>query len=267
MGPMGKLNHINHYRWWVLCGMVLWLLSVSSAQGDAFPRPIGAVNDFAGVLSPAVRDRLENLAREVWSKARTAVVVAIMPTIGDNEINDYVNQLYSAWGIGEKGKDRGVLIFVTVKERRMRIETGYGVEGILPDGLVGEIRDRYMIPYLKAGDYDTALWKGTVAIATIIAQDAGVTISGAPTRGHVAKRGHLDSGSYLVTWIVLLALMALLLGTRTGRRMVPWLLLGFALGGGRGGSHYSGGGFGGFGGGFGGFGGGMSGGGGAGGSF
>jgi len=107
---------------------------------------------------------MENLSREVWAKTRTAIVVAIMPTIEDNEINDYVNRLYSAWGIGEKGKDRGVLIFVTVKERRMRIETGYGVEGILPDGLVGEIRDRYMIPYLKEGDYDTGLWKGMVQL-------------------------------------------------------------------------------------------------------
>jgi len=151
----------------VLGSVILFFCLIVVAQGEVFPRPQGAVNDFAGVLSPAVRTRMENLSREVWAKTRTAIVVAIMPTIEDNEINDYVNRLYSAWGIGEKGKDRGVLIFVTVKERRMRIETGYGVEGILPDGLVGEIRDRYMIPYLKEGDYEYGVMEGDGAIATI----------------------------------------------------------------------------------------------------
>ena len=69
------------------------------------------------------------------------MVVVTMPDVGGAEYNDYANRLYSAWGIGKKGEDKGVLIFVTIKERKMRIETGYGVEGILPDGLAGEVRD------------------------------------------------------------------------------------------------------------------------------
>ena len=75
-------------------------------------------------------------------------------TIGENEeYNLYANGLYKAWGIGKKGEDKGVLIFLTVKERKIRIETGYGVEGILPDGLVGEILDKYVVPFLKEGNY------------------------------------------------------------------------------------------------------------------
>jgi len=108
--------------------------------------------------------------------------------------------------------------------------------------------------------------EGDGAIATIVAKDAGVTLTGTPPPERTGKRAHRNPANSIITWIVLLALLSLILGTRGGRQMLPWLLLGLALGGGRGGSHSSGG-FGGFGGGFGGFGGGMSGGGGAGGSF
>ncbi|HOJ52854.1 MAG TPA: TPM domain-containing protein [Syntrophales bacterium] len=248
--------------------LCLWvgilLLSSTSILAIEFPRPVGAVNDYAGVLSAETRTYLERLAREVWDKTGTAIVVAVMPTIGDSEVNDYVNRLYSAWGIGRKGEDKGVLIFVAVKERKMRIETGYGVEGILPDGLVGEIRDKYMIPYLRQGDYDRGLSQGMEAIAAIVMREAGGTLTGKSPVKPGVKKGHRD-GVDLFGLIVFLLLALFFFGTRAGRSVLPWIILGSMMGGHRGG--YSGGSFGGFGGGFGGFGGGMSGGGGAGGSF
>lgn len=212
---------------------------------------------------------MELLAREVWNKTGTAIVVATVPTIGNEEINDYVNKLYSTWGIGKRGEDRGVLIFVTLKERKMRIETGYGVEGILPDGLVGEIRDQYMIPHLKRGDYGTALWNGMVAIADIVVKASGKNLSGDHrtfSKGREIYKNRSSREWNPWTTLLILFILLLVLGTRTGRSILPWLIIG-SLGGGR---HYHGGfggGFGGFSGGFGGFGGGMSGGGGAGGDF
>ena len=150
------------------------------------------------------------------------------------------------------------MIFLALQERRIRIETGYGVEGILPDGLVGEILDQYVIPPLKAGDYDKGLSSAMVAVSSVIAKDAEVSLTGVPqTRRRPAARQ--TPGGNLFSLIVLIIVMSLFLGTRQGRRMLPFLLL-MLLMGGRGG----GGGFGGFSGGFGGFGGGMSGGGGAG---
>ena len=236
-------------------------LIVTGVYGsDDFPRPVGAVNDFAGVISQRYAQSMESLAREVLTKTGTSVVVATMKDIGSNDPADYANRLYAAWGIGKKGEDKGVLIFLAVQERRIRIETGYGVEGILPDGLVGSILDQYVIPYLRKGDYSRGLSSAMVAVSSVIAKDAGVSLTGAPqtSRQPVSRQ---KKGSSIFSLIMLLIVMSLLLGTRQGRRMLPFILL-MLLMGGRGGG---GGGFGSFGGGgFGGFGGGMSGGGGAG---
>ena len=251
--------------------MAVWV-SVPLAAAEDFPRPAGAVNDFAGVVPADQKARMENLSREVLEKTGTAIVVAVIPTFGENEVNDYANRLYSAWGIGKKGQDKGVLLFVAVKERKMRIETGYGVEGILPDGLVGEIRDKYMIPFFRKGDYGQGLMNGMTAIASVVAKDAGVTLTGAPTLERpktTQKTGRGGISPWTIAIVVVV--LVLVLGTRQGRNDLLPFLLGFILGGfggGRGGSGGSDGGFGGFGGGgFGGFGGGSSGGGGAGGDF
>lgn len=236
----------------------LFFLVSLSAGSDEFPRPQGAVNDFAGVLSSRHERSMDLLAREVLQKTGVPVVVVTVKSIEDNDSADYANRLYEAWGIGTKGEDKGVLIFLTLKERRIRIETGYGVEGILPDGRVGEILDRYSVPYLKQGDYGKGLANAMAAVSTIIAKDAGVSLTGQPVIPAM-KRPKERRGVNVFSLILFLIVISMLLGTRQGRAMLPWILLMLMMGG-RGG----GGGFGGFGGGFGGFGGGMSGGGGAG---
>lgn len=236
------------------------LITGSSLAERPFPKPKGPVNDFANVIPQAYEQKIIGIVTELFQRTGTAVVVATMPDIGGAEYNDYTNRLYSAWGIGKKGVDKGVLIFVTVKERKMRIETGYGVEGILPDGLVGEIRDRYMIPFLKKDQYGEGLLNGTMAISQIIAKDAGVKLTGqVPIKVPKKRRSR---GSFLPLLFIIIIIM--FVSRRRGGSW--WFFLPLLMGGGRGfGS--GGGGFGGFSGGFGGFGGGMSGGGGAGGSF
>lgn len=219
-----------------------------------------AVNDFANVIDTENASKMESLAREVLAKTGTAMVVATVPSIGENEdYSMYANGLYQAWGIGKKGEDKGVLIFLTVKERKIRIETGYGVEGILPDGRVGEILDKYVVPFLKEGNYGKGLYNAMYACSAYIAKNANVQLNESPMpyrpRMQTTKR---NIGLFEI--IIFLIAAVLLLGTRTGREMLPFLLMMF-LSGGRGG------GGGGFGGGFGGFGGGGSGGGGAGRSF
>jgi uncharacterized protein len=235
------------------------------AAGTAFaaekypPRGRTAVNDFANVIDPANAAKMESLAQEILQKTGAAVVVATVPELGQNEeISIYINGLYKAWGIGEKGKDKGVLIFLAVKERKIRVETGYGVEGILPDGVVGEILDKYVVPHLKTGETGKALYNAMFACGTYIAKDAGVQLTGVPGAYRTQARQQ-KKGVNVFGIIFFLIAAAVLLGTRTGREMLPWILLMLLSGSGRG---SGGGGFGG--GGFGGFGGGMSGGGGAG---
>ena len=240
--------------------IALFMVLIASVgfAAEKYPSPRGtAVNDFANVIDQENAAKMEALAREVLQKTGTAVVVATVETIGENEeYNLYANGLYKAWGIGEKGKDKGVLIFFTLKERKIRIETGYGVEGILPDGLVGEILDKYALPFLKEGNYGKGLYNAMYACSAYIAKDANVQLSDSPMPYRTrVQQGKIKIGPFQIIFFLIVA--ALLLGTRTGRSMLPWLLLLF-LSGGRGG------GGGGFGGGFGGFGGGGSGGGGAG---
>ena len=245
---------------------LFFVASALAAAVETFPKPAGAVNDFAGVISTQYAGPMESLALEVLEKTGASIVVATVKTVGENDPNDYANRLYQAWGIGKKGEDKGVLIFLAVKEKRVRIETGYGVEGILPDGLAGEIIDRYAIPAFKTGDYGKGLADTMAAVSAVMAKAAGVSITGAktpPQQKPQQKQIQTETGIGGIGQILLLILAVFfLLGTRQGRALLPWLL--FLLMSGGGGGRRGGDGFGGFGGGgFGGFGGGGSGGGGA----
>ena len=183
--------------------LFLWVTGILFAERP-IPKPGGLVNDFADVIPASYEQKLTALTMELLQKTEVPVVVVTMPDIGGAEYNDYANRLYQAWGIGKKGVDKGVLIFVTVKERKMRIETGYGVEGILPDGLVGDIRDRYMIPYLKKNQYGDALLYGTAAVAQIIAKDAGVELSGQVQAKAPKKKGSKFGFLPLIIFLLLL---------------------------------------------------------------
>lgn len=263
---MRSLSDLKHpfFLFGLVC--VLGFMTVTARAETPFPKPRGLVNDFAGVIPQAIEQRIVAITSELLNKTGTAIVVVTMPDIGGGEYNDYANRLYQAWGIGKKGEDKGVLIFVTIKERKMRIETGYGVEGILPDGLVGEIRDRYMIPYLKENKYGEGMLNGTLAVAQIIAKHSNVKLTGEMP----AKSRKKDGSAFSFFPLVLIFLIFVFLSRRRGGGwflLLPLLLGGGAGHGSRMGTGGLGGSFGGFSGGFGGFGGGMSGGGGAGGGF
>ena len=247
--------------YFIVIAIFIYFFVPQPAEAQKFPKPKGAINDFAEVISQEYENSMYQLAREILQKTGTAIVVATFKTIDDNDPADYANKLYETWGIGKKGEDKGVLIFLAVKERRVRIETGYGVEGILPDGLTGEILDRYAVPHFKKGDYNKGLLSTVAAVSSIVAKDAGVSLTGdVPDyrTEYPKERPKMNIFSLIFFFIIL----SLLLGTRRGRAMLPIILL-MLMAGGRGSSR-GGSSFGSFGGGFGGFGGGMSGGGGAG---
>jgi uncharacterized protein len=258
------------YVCFISLSLLICLPISDAAAKKSFPRPHGAVNDFASVIPPDTRKIMENLAEELLQKTGTAVVVATAQTIGDSDPETYANELYESWGIGKKGEDKGVLVFLALQERRVRIETGYGVEGILPDGLVGSILDEYVVPYLRQNDYGKGLLNGMLAVGQIIAKDAGVTLGDdySPVNTRNQSGSRKSSGYSFVDYLLMTLFFFLTV-------IVPFLLITemmrrFGRYGGRSGTGFGGGGFGGgfggsggFGGGFGGFGGGSSGGGGA----
>lgn len=233
--------------------------STLRSQEITFPKPVGFVNDFARIVSYRYEKEMTLIAQELERKTGFELVVVTVPDLKGFTIEAYASRLYKNWGIGKRENDYGTLLLLSLQERRTRIETGYGAEAILPDGLCGEIRDQYMIPYFQKGDYGQGFYKGMLAVTDIVAKDAGVHITGtqeAPLR----QRSKSGRGGGIFSFIFIVFLIIVTRG-----RIIPWLFLGAMMGGGRRGGGFSGGG--GFGGGFGGFGGGMSGGGGASGSF
>jgi uncharacterized protein len=238
----------------------------------AWPLPTGYVSDFARVVDPASRDSIESLAREVREKTGAELAVVTLADLGGEEIEPVAVDLFASWGIGKKGKDEGVLILFASKERRVRIEVGYGLEGILPDGLCGSIIRRVMAPEMAAGRIGGGLLRGASAVAGVIAKDRGVTITGA-TDLPAGESGEGNEHAFFLLALFVFMILSAVFRSRSRRRGWMWPGGGWWLGGGGGPGGYGGmfGGFGGMGGGggggFGGFGGGRSGGGGASGGF
>jgi uncharacterized protein len=228
------------------------------------PQPVGWVNDFAQVIDQVSADKLSSLIEEVEQKTSTEIAVVTINSIAPDDEIEYARLLFDNWKPGKKRKDNGVLVLLAVKERRWRIETGYGVEGILPDGRCGEIGRNYMVPYFKEGNYSEGLYQGIRAIANIIAKDAQVTLA---TLGNFEeikseKQSALATSDSLATVIIFMVIMLFIWISNLGAHRNRY------YGGGYYGGSWGGGfGGGGGGGGFGGFGGGGGGGGGAGGGF
>ena len=246
------------------------------------------VNDFAGVLNASTQAQLNDLCRHVDQKAHAQIAVVTIKSTDGQDIVNYSVALYQAWGIGPKSSNRGALILLAVQDRKYWTAVGYGLEPILPDGKVGGF-GREAVPLLRGGDYSGAVSLITSRVASVIAQDAGVTLEGVQARPVRRNEQPVDAAPVgAVVGFVLLAIFVLVVwalirrGGGSGRGSggsgfwsgLLWgLLLNSLLGGGRGGYRgggWGGGGFGGGGfggGGFGGFGGGSTGGGGAGGSW
>ncbi|MEO6213789.1 MAG: TPM domain-containing protein [Vicinamibacterales bacterium] len=265
-----------------LVGVALFALvfSVTTADAQQAPPPLtAAVNDFAGVIDAGSHAELERLINALKAASGDVVVVATVPTIeGYLDINEFALKMFEngGRGLGEKGKDNGLLIVVAVQERKIRIETGYDVEGFVPDGYAGQIIRDGVTPHFRNGNYGAGLVTGTAAIVNRIAAGRGVQLQGVP-REPVRRR--TQSAPFWPTIVMIVLFM--LLSRRRGGRGRRWGGggwssgvgpfgggLGGGFGGGFGGFGGGGGGFGGGGGGgFGGFGGGRSGGGGASGSW
>ena len=134
------------------------------------PAAVGYVNDFAGIISAENKNNLNFYLKELDKKTGAEIAVVTVASLKDNAIEDVSLEIGRKWGVGKKGKDNGVVILVATGDKKMRIEVGYGLEGIIPDGKSGRIRDDYMIPFFKQGDMEKGIVNGTMAVASVIAK-------------------------------------------------------------------------------------------------
>ncbi len=239
--------------------VILLLLAPLRTAGEevTIPPSQGFVSDFAGVIDQSTHQQLTNLIRELQEKTSAEIAVVTVETTQPLTVFDYALKIAETWKPGAKGKDNGVVFLVATKDRKVRIATGYGVEGILPDGKIGAIQDADIVPYFKRGDYSQGILAGTQALAREIAKEHGVSLTGLPAprgRSHDAKPVNLP------TLLIILFIILVIFSTLSGRGGSQYFRQsnrrGRYDGGGYGGGGFGGGGFGGSGGGFGGFGGG-----------
>jgi uncharacterized protein len=237
----------------LIAGLVFW---TAAAAAPTFPALTGRVVDGANILSSQTRASLDTKLEALESKTSRQLVVVTVPSLQGYEIEDYGYQLGRVWGIGEKGRDNGVLLIVAPNERRVRIEVGYGLEGVLTDALSNVILQTQVLPKFRTGDFEGGVVAGADALIEQLSlpddqAKARVTASAQPQAA--------PDGSVPVVVLVLLGLWVVLglFGTITGGPghrmdlwMLPLLLLMSASSHGRGGRR--GGGFSGGGGSFGG---------------
>ncbi|PKG25483.1 TPM domain-containing protein [Niallia nealsonii] len=135
------------------CACVFFLFACGStfAAENAIPKPVGDiyVQDFAHLLSDDQKQELNQLGRTLEDKTTAQVAVLSVQTTGEKTIQEYANEAFRTYGIGDKQKNNGVLLVVAIKDRKVRLEVGYGLEGRIPDGKAGRILDEYALPYLQ----------------------------------------------------------------------------------------------------------------------
>jgi uncharacterized protein len=246
--------------------------AVTLCAQDLPPELTAPVNDFAGVIGADAERRLDDLVRALGDASRDTMVVATVDTFQPYaDLPSYAVKMFEnrGKGIGARGKDNGLLIVLAVKDRAVRVEVGYDLEGIITDGFAGETSRETMVPFFRTGDYGGGLLAGATRIAQRIAQARNVTLDNIAAPAAPVQRS-VDPD---IPWVLFLiggwmiwSFLRSLFGPRRRGRGRRWNShvgpFGAGYGLGRGGGWSSGGG--GFGGGFGGFGGGRSGGGGGG---
>ena len=253
-------------KWWLVVAVAVLLVRAAQAEPLAQLKATDYVNDFAHVLDQPTIGQMDEICRQIDEKAHAQIAVVTIHSLDGADIESYSVDLFHQWGVGSKSTNRGVLILYAIDDHRARVEVGYGLEPILPDGKVGGFQ-REAIPLMKSGNDSQALLLVTSRVAQVIAQDAGVQLtSPQPEPAPSEPRQQPGKGMSLGGVILLIVVVLIVLATPLRSILFAILFSGMFGGGGggyRGGGGWGGGGFGGGGGGFGGFGGGSSGGGGA----
>ncbi|MDY6844180.1 MAG: TPM domain-containing protein [Thermodesulfobacteriota bacterium] len=238
--------------------LLFFLITVPLSYALRIPeRPERYVVDLAGIIDDPTEMRLNGYLQELEQKTTAQYAILTIETLEGESIEDVsLKVAHDTWKLGQKGKDNGVLLMVSVMDKQYRIEVGYGLEGILPDSLVGSIGRRYLVPFFQRNEFSQGIFAATIALVNEIAADSKVEITGMPTlkRPIQTTRTSKSSNPFSsILFFIVLFFMAVLFIKNP--RLFLLLFLFSSMGGRRGswgggyGSGFGGGGFGSFGGG------------------
>ena len=248
---------------------LLLIFIALGAFADDVPGYSGYVNDYAILITEKDKASMESVAKEVEEKTGAQIAILTVKSMSPyTSIDEFGMAVAEKWKVGEKDKDTGIIIILAMEERKVRIEVGYGLEGIINDAKAGRIIDNTMMPYFRGGDFSAGLRRGVFKIADIIGTELNVELD---EQIKMQDNTFTERLCMLIFFIIFVSIFLMMIrrmknAKRTGRRyygssfgaMYP----GYGHGRGSFGG-FSSRGCGGFGGGFGGFGGGGFGGGGA----
>ena len=234
---------------------------IASATDFGGLKPQGYVSDFSGVIDPGAKAQLERYCAIVEKSTGAQIALVTIPALESEPVEDVANTLFRKWGVGQKGKNEGILLLLVTQEHRSRLEVGYGLEPILPDGFAGGLL-RQIRPALRDNHISDAMMQAAQVIGSKIAESKGVALDTSLARPRRVR----PKEAPMPWWVIVggLALLFFLLRGGGGGggglgSFLPGMILGNMMGrssggyGGRGGGGFgdsdSGGGFGGFGGG------------------
>jgi uncharacterized protein len=225
------------------------MLTLSPARAEDFPKLTGRVVDDAHLLQPADVTTIEAKLAGLEAQSRRQIVVATVPTLGGDDIDDYANKLFRAWGIGDKQRNDGLLLLIAPTEHKVRIEVGPGLEGIVTDAVSSIIIRHDLTPRFKANDFAGGINAATDALITQLRlpdDEARAMAAKAKTQLARERAPHFDAGTvvFLVIFLLFFVLPFLRMMRGGGRSygggvmILPMGGFGGGWGGGGGGSDW-----------------------------
>ncbi len=188
---------------------LFWL--VSAFAGEVIPpKPTKYFNDYANVVSPATAAQLNAQLEQFERDAYNQIVVAVFPTMqSESDAADYCVRVFNSWGVGQKDKRNGAVLFVYVQDRKMRIVTGYGLEGALPDATCKDIIEDVIKPHFKANDFDGGLAAGVNAM--MAASKGEYHGTGRTVAEGLLRFSNQSSADFLFFFFIIFILVALVI--------------------------------------------------------
>ncbi len=216
---------------WLICLAALFFSTLSSYALDV-PALKNRVNDYAHLLSPATVSQLDNALRYFEQKESTQIVVLTVPTLEGDSLEDFSIRVAEKWKIGQKGLDNGAILLIAKKERKIRIEVGYGLEGKLTDLVSGRIIRNIILPWFKQGNFDQGVINGVGAMMDVVKGEFN-----AKTVHRPAKRGANSVIAMIAPLAIFFGFLGIILNNKgvaagmvgaVGSPLLGTLLLGFS---------------------------------------
>ena len=194
-----------------LCGILFLVFGFRLLADEVIPPPPAAYfNDYAHVVSAGTAAQLNQTLENFERQSSDQIVVAVFPRMqSDSSIEDYTVRVARSWQVGQTNKNNGAVLFVFVQDHKMFLEVGYGLEGVLPDGLCKRIIDEQITPRFKAGDFDGGLTAGVQAI--LAATKGEYKGNGTTVAQYRAMQGQGGAGAVVVILFLIILVLFIIL--------------------------------------------------------